>query len=474
MNRIEYLTKAEYDTFTEHKVFSGGGVMELQRQCAEKIRNWVFESKKALLVKGARQVGKTHLIRSVLHELDCDYLEINLIETPSAVSLLEQAETIEDLTLGLSAITEKVLVKGKSIIFIDEVQKYPDMVTKIKFFVDEGSFRYILSGSLLGVELTGLESAPVGYMSVLEMYPLSFSEFLQVARIDTAVTDHLRQSFLNRIPVLEAVHEKMLKLFTRYLLVGGMPEAVVAYAETGNLNRVAAVHHDIYELYKMDFSQYESVDKKLLLENAYDLIPAELLKQNRRFIVTDLKKGLHFERVESTFLWLYKAGVAIPAFNATEPRIPLKLNEKQSLFKLYLSDVGMLTSLYGMNTKRMLLGNEPGLNAGGIYENAVAQELHSKGFPLYYYNSNRLGELDFVIESKDTVLPLEIKSGKDYTIHSAINNCLSNPEYGMQEGIVFANCNVSTNGKVTYLPIYMMMFLEKDSEEQLTIDPLFL
>jgi len=446
--------------------------MELKRKCADNIKKWYLESRKALLVKGARQVGKTHLIRSVLKELECDYLEINLIETPSAVSVFQQVETVEELILGLSAITEKKLVKGRSVLFIDEIQKYPSMVTKIKFLVEEGSFRYILSGSLLGVELHGIESAPVGYMHIIEMFPLDFSEFLQVAHMDAAVTESLRQSFLNRKPVMDVLNEKMLKLFTRYLLVGGMPEAVNVYAETGNLNDVMAVHQDISALYKLDFTQYETVDKKLLIGNAYDLIPSELLKQNRRFVVTDLKKGLHFERVENTFLWLQKAGVVVPSFNATEPRVPLKLNEKQSLFKLYLSDVGMLTTEYGMNTKRMLLGNEPGLNAGGIFENAVAQELHAKGFDLYYYNSNRLGELDFVIEYGQRVLPMEIKSGKDYKIHSAIDNCLQNQEYGIQEAMVFANCNVSTIGKITYLPIYMVMFIEKETMGPIIMEPL--
>jgi predicted AAA+ superfamily ATPase len=257
----------------------------------------------------------------------------------------------------------------------------------------------------------------------------------------------------------------MLDLFIRYLVVGGMPEAVSRFADTGNVNDVLQIHRDIQALYKLDFTQYEAEDKRLILTNAYDLIPAELLKQNRRYIVTDLKNGLHFERVKNTFLWLKNAGVVLSVFNSSEPRIPLKLNEKSSLFTLYFSDVGMLTSEYGMNTKTMLLTKNQSLNAGGIYENAVAQELYSKGFKLYYYNSNRLGELDFVIEYNNHVLPIEVKSGKDYTIHSAINNCLANPEYQIEEGIVFANCNVSAKGKVVYLPIYMIMFLQKNTEQ---------
>ncbi len=447
--------------------------MELKRKCERKIRAWYQSSRKALLVKGARQVGKTHLIRSVLTDMRCDYLEINLIETPEAIDVLRQVTSVDDLIFGLSTISGKKLEKGKTVIFIDEVQKYTDMVTKIKFLVDEGSFRYIFSGSLLGVELTGLESAPVGYLSILEMYPLDFEEFLQIANISQDILDRLKESFINRKPVMEAVNEKMLEMFTRYLVVGGMPEAVSRFAETNNVNDVMTIHADIRDLYKLDFTQYETEDKKLRVSNTYDLIPAELLKQNKRFIITDLQKGLHFDRIENTFLWLRNAGVAIAAFNATEPRLPLKLNEKQSLFKLYLSDVGMLTSEYGMSTKRMLISKDKNLNAGGLFENAIAQELYSKGYRIYYYNSKKLGELDFLVEHKGKPLPIEVKSGKDYTVHSAMNNCLSNPEFEIEEGIVFANCNVSQNDNVTYLPVYMVMFLEKDDTDEMILDTIW-
>lgn len=439
---------------------------DLVRKSERDILKWYQSGeKKALLVKGARQVGKTHAIRQVLKNENADFFEINLIETPAAVEVLEKVNTIDELMMGFSTLSSQKLEKGKTVIFIDEVQKYKEMVTKIKFFVEEGSFRYVLSGSLLGVELTNLSSAPVGYMTIIEMFPLDFEEFLQITNISKEILDNLRDCFENRKPVMDVINQKMLEMFTRYLIVGGMPEAVSRFAVTSNVNEVMQIHKDIQNLYKLDFTQYESEDKRLILTNIYELIPAELLKQNRRYIVTDLKNGLHFDRVENSFLWLQNAGVALPAFNSTEPRIPLRLNEKKSLFKLYYSDVGMLTSEYGMNTKAMLITNNKNLNAGGIYENAVAQELTTKGFKVYYYNSNRLGELDFVIEYKNKALPIEVKSGKDYTIHSAINNCLSNPEYEMDEGIVFANCNVTQKGKVTYLPVYMVMFLEKDAEE---------
>jgi predicted AAA+ superfamily ATPase len=437
--------------------------MELKRKISNQISDWYMDSKKALLIKGARQVGKTHVIRTTLDTIGCNYVEINLIETPAAIKILQDFTSVNELIMGLSTLTDKPFVKGDTVIFIDEIQKYKEMVTKIKFLVDEGSFRYILSGSLLGIEITNLESAPVGYLSTCEMFPLDFEEFLQITNISDDVISHLKKCFSDKVPVMDTINEKMLSLFDQYLVIGGMPEAVSKFAETYNVNDVMSIHHDIIDLYKLDFTQYEEVNKRLVLSNIYEIIPAELLKQNRRFVVSDIKKNLHFQRVESSFLWLKNAGVALPVYNATEPRIPLKLNEKQSLFKLYLSDVGMLTSIYGMSTKTMILSKDKNLNGGGIYENAVACELVNKGFSVYYYNSNRLGELDFVVEYQGKLLPIEVKSGKDYTIHSALNHCINNPEYNIEEAFVFANCNVEKKDKISYLPIYMVCFMEQNS-----------
>lgn len=444
--------------------------MELNRKITAEIKKWYFDESKALLIKGARQVGKTHAIRKSLNEIGCNYIEINLIDSPRAIDVLKTAANVDELIMGLSVFTEKPIHKNNTVIFIDEAQRYKEFVSRIKFLVDEGSFRYILSGSLLGVEITNLDSAPVGYLSTLEMYPLDFEEFTQIANITDDVINHIKDSLNNRVPVMDVINEKLLSLFRQYLVVGGMPEAVSKFAETHNLNDVARIHEDIVSQYKLDFTQYEAENKKLILTNIYDLVPAELLKQNRRFIVTDLKNGLHFDRVENSFLWLRNAGVVISAYNATEPRIPLKLNEKQSLFKLYLSDVGLLTTIYGMGTKSKIISNDKNLNGGGLYENAVAQELLSKGFRIYYYNSNRLGELDFVVEYNGKILPIEVKSGKDYTIHSALNNCINNAEYGIEEAFVFANCNISKNDKITYLPIYMVGFLPRESDMEIPIE----
>lgn len=329
--------------------------------------------------------------------------------------------------------------------------------------MDEGSFRYIFSGSLLGVELKNIRSAPVGYLTTMTMYPMDFEEFLQIYNFTDELKASLYQSFIKRIPVNEAVHERMMKIFNMYLNVGGMPSAVEHFRETRNLEDVITEHYDIVQQYKRDFTRYEKEDKKPYLTRIYDLIPAELNAPNKRFNFADLKKGFRYERSEDNFIWLTQAGTALPVYNVTAPEIPLLLNEKSSLFKLFLSDVGMLTTLYGKATKAQLLTDNQDINNGALYENAVAQELKAHGFRLYYYNSKKFGELDFIIEYRGKVLPIEVKSGKSYQRHSALSNIMNVSNYPMEEAFVLSNYNVEVAGKLVYYPIYMLMFIHEDA-----------
>lgn len=434
----------------------------LHRKIEKTIIDWLKKEKKALLIDGARQVGKTYIIRKVLEDNHYDYIEFNLIETPEIIGLLTNCETVDDLITNLSLFSEKPFVKGKTVIFFDEIQEFKELATKIKFWVDEGSFRYIFSGSLLGVELKNIKSAPVGYLKTVTMYPMDFEEFLQIYNFTDELKESLHTSFVERKPVNEEVHNRMMKIFNTYLNVGGMPSAVKSFNKTKSLEDVISEHEDIVVQYKKDFTRYEKEDKKPYLTQIYDLIPAELNAQNKRFNFADLKKGLRYERSEENFVWLSSAGVALPAFNTSEPTVPLLLNEKSSLFKLFLSDVGMLTSLYGRATKLKLLSNDQNINYGAIYENVVAQELKAHGFKLYYFNSKKTGEVDFVIEYNGKVMPIEVKSGKDYRKHSALINVITTPNYSIDEAMVLSNYNVSVSDKITYYPIYMLMFIKND------------
>ena len=442
----------------------------LHRKIENDIVNWLKNENKALLIDGARQVGKTYIIRKVLKDEHCDYIEFNLLKTPEIVGLLATCETVDDLITNLSLFSKKQFIKGRTVIFFDEIQEFKEITTKIKFWVDEGSFKFVFSGSLLGVELKNIKSAPVGYLRTITMYPMDFEEFLQIYNFTDELREALHNSFMEREPVNEEVHKRMMKIFNTYLNVGGMPSAVERFNQTKNLEDVISEHEDIVVQYKKDFTRYEQEDKKPYLTQIYDLIPAELNSQTKRFNFADLKKGLRYERSEENFIWLASAGVALPSYNVTEPTVPLLLNEKSSLFKLFLSDVGMLTTLYGRATKMKLLSGDQNVNFGAIYENVVAQELKAHGFKLNYFNSRKSGELDFVIEYNGRILPIEVKSGKDYNRHSALNNVLSISNYSVEEAFVLSNYNVSVVDKIVYYPIYMLMFIKEDALKMPTLE----
>jgi len=337
------------------------------------------------------------------------------------------------------------------------------MITKIKFLVDDNTYKYILSGSLLGVEITNLRSAPVGYMRILKMYPLNIKEFYKALGMTDDVLGVVKECFDSKTPVDDFIHSKLMDAFYLYLMVGGMPQAVDTYLSTNDMNKVSEVHQNINRLYKLDFTKYEK-QQNLRLKEIYDSIPGELNDQNKRFILKKLGDKTTISRVENSFIWLKNAGVALSIFNITEPLSPLRVSEKRNLFKLFLLDVGMLTSMYPNNVKLSIFNRDKNLNNGALFENAVAQELISKGYDVYYYNGKKYGELDMVIERNGVVLPIEVKSGKDYKIHSALDNVLNNENYGIQEAFIFNNENVDIIGKKNYMPIYMTMFLEEDNQ----------
>lgn len=437
----------------------------LYRKRATDIKKWLKESRKALLVTGARQVGKTYLIERVLEEEKADYVKIDLIQNPELADVLDDTgfRDVESFLSRIKLYTGKEMVKGETVIFIDEIQKAKDIITKVKYLVEEGSYRYVFSGSLLGVELFDLRSAPVGYMETLDMYPMDFEEFLIAQNMNRDVLEILRRAYEEKAKVDELIHQRVMEMVYEYLVVGGMPEAVDEYSRTGDFNRVAAVHGAIIPQYKSDFSQYENRNKKLRLNNMYNLIPAELNKKNKRYYFNHLDRNYKNDRYEDSILWLINAGVAIPTYNSSEPKIPLIANEKSNLFKMFASDVGLLTNQYGRATILDILDGSRTMNFGAEFENFVAQELNAHGYKTFYYNSKKKGELDFVIEYRNKCLPIEVKSGKDYSIHSALNNVITDVNYDIEEAIVLCSDNVRQEGKVSYLPIYMTMFIDDKS-----------
>lgn len=434
------------------------------------IEEWIKNSNKALLVTGARQIGKTWLIRDEIEKSGYTKFEINFIDQPDMVHYLDAEMSADEFLVKLRMIMPEDCKPHETIVFFDEIQKCPEIVTKIKFLVDEGSFKYVMSGSLLGVELKGIASAPVGYLSVLRMYPMDFEEFMIANLVSKATLEMLKDKFETVRPVDEFIHQKLLALFFVYLIVGGMPDAVKTYIATKDIREVDKIQRDIVTQYKEDFSQYESEDKKLKLISIYDIIPAELNKQNKKFVFTMLDKELKFDRYENSFLWLKDAGVALPVYNVEAPVIPLLASKSSNVFRLFSSDIGLLTSAYPAATKIELINKNGEVNNGAHFENAVAQQLLCNGFELYFCKKKNIGELDFLIEMDGKVVPIEVKSGKAYKTHKALDHFMNVLDYHIEKAFVFFTGNVEKDGKVTYLPIYMCYLVKEQSIGQLIVD----
>ena len=433
----------------------------LQRKIYQRIEEF-YQSRpgKALMIVGARQVGKSYIVEEFGKAHYKSFIKMDFIENPDYIPIFSGAESAAEILLRLSALFGDKMIPGQTMIFFDEVQECKDLITQIKYLVQDGEYDYILSGSLLGTVFRDIASAPVGYMDIAQMYPLHFEEFAVANGVGAKVIAALQDAFATKKPVDAFIHERMMQLFELYLIVGGMPAAVAAYLETKNLRRVADEQNAILRLYRRDIAKYDEQDR-LYLNEIFDLIPSELNAKNKRFILKSLHERARFDKYYDSFLWLKNAGVALPVNVADEPKIPLLLSKSQNLFKLFANDVGLLAAQYGGEIQLKILQHETAINFGAIYENVAAEELTAHGYALYYYNSKKLGELDFLIEEDGKVLPIEIKSGKDYYRHNAIDNVLNCAEYDVSEGYVFCGGNVEQSGRIIYFPIYMLMFLQK-------------
>mgnify|MGYP003508408173 CR=1 FL=1 len=346
----------------------------LERKISRYIEHFYEVNKGALLLSGARQIGKTYSVRRFAEKKFNSFIEINFVDNPDAVGIFSNAKNSSDILLRLSAFVNQPLIKGETLIFFDEVQLCPEIVTAIKFLVDDGRYRYIMSGSLLGVELNNLRSVPVGYMEVKEMYPLDLEEFMWAVGVNEDVIASLKKSWEEKKHVDDFVHKKMMDVFRLYLIVGGMPAAVMSYKENNNLQDVMASQREIISLYKKDISQYDE-KRSLKIKEVFDLIPSELNSKSKRFFIKDINTKARAEMYENEFLWLKNAGVAIPVFNVDEPKLPLKLASSRNLFKLFSNDVELLACQYSDGIQLKILTGDDAINHGSVYENVVAQEL---------------------------------------------------------------------------------------------------
>ena len=433
------------------------------RKIIERLEQFYHDNGKyALLIDGARQVGKTFIIEAFGRSHYESVVKIDFVKMKGAVKLFENVEDEKEIVSRISAFTSKPLIEGNTLIFLDEVQKCPEAVTYIKYLVrDDGRYHYILSGSLLGIELKNIRSVPVGVLDEVKMYPLDFEEFVIANGESPELIAQANAAWAGRRPLPQVLHDRLKKLFRFYLVVGGMPAVVQRYIDTHDIRLVMAEQKKILVEYRKDISQYDEKNAMRIREVFRRLAP-ELNKKNKRFYAGGVSDGARFDRLVDEFVWLREAGVAISVCSVAEPKIPLVLSEKSNFFKLFANDVGLLSAMFMDGIQVRVLNGETDINFGALYENVVAQELTAHGFEVKYYNSSAFGEVDFVVERGGTVLPLEVKSGKHYKRHRALGKLLESAEYDIPSAVVFDDDSMSVSGKIFYAPIYMMMFLVKD------------
>ena len=421
-------------------------------------------SDKVLLIDGARQVGKTYIIRYAGQKLFPNYIEINMVEDAMNEGLFAKTKSVDDFYMQVSMLYgNKMKEKETTLIFIDEIQVYPHLLTLLKFLQQDGRFTFIASGSLLGVTLSETTSIPMGSIQKIRMFPLDFEEFLYANGMNDFAVSALRKKYGQQEALDEAAHRKMLDLFRRYLLTGGMPDAVNAYITEKNIQKVREIQREIHEYYAADASKYDA-ERKLKIRRIYDLIPSNMENKKKRVIAQNIenKKGKIFSDYADEFEYLISAGIALEVKATSNPVFPLLESSVKNLLKLYLNDVGILTCLLYGNNIRAILDDEKSINLGSVYETVVACELIAHGKRLYYYDNRSKGEVDYLIDDYDSlsVIPIEVKSGKDYTVHSALNTFVKNEGYNVHKACVLSNAReIYTKDKILYLPVYFVMFL---------------
>jgi hypothetical protein len=440
----------------------------LYRKIASKIESHLLSDQHSvLIIDGARQIGKSYIIREVGKKLFPNYIEVNMEEDKLQARMFENARTVNDFYMALSMSYGAKMVDHKStLIFIDEIQAYDHLLTLLKFLVADNKYTFIASGSMLGVALRNTSSVPMGSIRIVHMYPMDFEEFIIANGVGDFAIRSMRTFFNNEQQLDDAMHRKMLDLFHKYLLVGGLPAAVDEFVNTYNIHKIRSIQNEINKMYAVDASKYEEEAKsRLKVRRILEMVPSNLENKKKRFVYKDIE-NISWKRADSyaeEFDYLISAGVALEVKAISQPSYPLIQNSGKNLLKLYLNDVGILSGIYYQDNITAITNDVRSVNLGAVYETVVAQELKAHNFSLYYYDNKRIGEVDFLIDDVDnlSVMPLEIKSGKDYTIHSALDKFLSIADYGIKKAYVLSNeQRVYTEGGITYMPIYYIMFFQ--------------
>lgn len=431
---------------------------------------------KILVVDGARQIGKSYIIREVGKRMFPNFIEINMETDKVGDRVFANAKTLSDFYLALSTVAgDKMKTKADTLVFIDEIQAYDHLLTLLKFLREDNRFTYIASGSLLGVTLKTTSSVPLGSIEIKHMYPLDYEEFLMANGVGQLVIDTMHSNCAKREAMPENIHAKLLDLFKKYLLIGGMPDAVNEFVRSKNITAVRQIQRDIHHLYGVDASRYEDAHNRLKIQRIYNMIPSNLENKKKRVVAKNIeeKTGKRMSDYAEEFDYLISSGIALEVKAISKPSFPLIENSGKNLLKLYMNDVGLLTSLFFGNNIKAVMEDVASINLGSVYETVVAQELLAHGFSLFYYDNKKNGEVDYLIDDMRnlSVMPIEVKSGKDYKVHSALDRFLQTREYNINEAFVLSNAQeVEKSDGVTYLPIYYIACFSNDMDEAVLLD----
>ena len=443
----------------------------LYRKICERLKEYFSsDSDRLLVIDGARQTGKSYIIREIGSAMFPNYIELNMEEDKVGQRIFADARTLDDFYLALGVVAgDKMKDRKSTLVFIDEIQAYDHLLTLVKFLMKDGRFTYIASGSQLGISLRNTSSVPAGSLDIEHLYPMDFEEFLYANGVGELVVKSMRDCFLERKPLSEALHGKMLDFFKKYLLVGGLPQAVDAYVRTKNIAEFRRIQGEVHAMYGIDASKYEvEHGKRLKIRRIFDMIPSSLENKKKRVVIRDIegKKWKRSDDYVYEFEYLISSGIALDVKAISKPSYPLIENSGKNLMKLYLNDVGILSGIYYRNNVSAVMSDVKSINLGSVYETVVAQELRAHGYELYYYDNKKNGEVDYLIDDSDHLsnIPLEVKSGKDYTVHSALDKFMSIEEYNIRDAYVLSNeREVTVRNGITYIPIYYVMFFENAS-----------
>lgn len=436
------------------------GAGMLKRKITERLKLWKrTKTNQGLLIMGARQVGKTSIVEQFGRDAYDNLIKIDFVEQPDAIDLISNAKSIDDLLVRITALASRPLPDGKTLLFFDEVQRCGDAITWMRYLANDGRFDVVYSGSMLGVEAYDFRSLPVGTIDIVEMFPMDFEEFSWALGVDPTLWEIVRASFESDAVVPDFIHEKLIDLYRRYVLVGGMPDAVQLFVDTHDTQAMRVRQRAILDTYRADITRYvDDVVHAQRIRTIFDAIPAQLNKESRRFMVSGIDKKRRYDSMRPDFDWLENAGVALPVKRVTEAVFPLGMSREDSYFKFYLNDVGLLFSTFAPVDVEAIIARRDEVNLGQAFENAVAQELRAQGREsLFYFSTAKVGEVDFLLEDMRTgeVIPVEVKSGRYSTKHAALDRLLEVKNFGIRRAIVLHGRNVEHGGKVTYLPLYM-------------------